>query len=508
MFDAIDANYKNRLLEIAARDFGVARPHYFHSEYGPDHAKVFSCTCRFLGEVTVSKERTKVEAEQATSQQMLEIIQSPFFTYKDGKWSLAKASLLTVTPELTKEMEGLPADPQFDVFSLYGDAVLRYWIVRDLFDRYPQFQEGILTRIISEALQDDSRAEIADKMGLAPYVRTLATPRVLAQTLSAVIGKLTLSGTESICKSLIMDCYRSFTNSAVATILGSKIADKDVVMSASISTTVHNFKAELLNHSQKCGLAAPEYEMLSFSGAAHERMFIAECRYEGLAATGRAKTIKAAEQEAAGEVLTLLRKTDAASMRTIKHSSASHVKNSKIKRFKMKELFHLKEIIKWHYFKTLDHLALAFTHPGKGADNYQRLEFLGDALLKMIVLQYVLKTYPGLRDKAYLSPRINILISADTQADVAKSLCLDKFIFSDVMPTDIILGDVLEALIAAIYLDAAGKMLCSAEHVITSWFKNKIELTFGKPERAVTTFFESSAKAKSSFTLSDYCAFK
>ena len=170
---------------------------------------------------------------------------------------------------------------------------------------------------------------------------------------------------------------------------------------------------------------------------------------------------------------------------------------ARLKRFQAPELSALKRNIHWPHFASLDHLQLAFTHPSQNADNnYQRLEFLGDALLRKILLAHLLKIYPELRDKAILSPAVDQLVSAETQGQIALAFNLGEYVFTQADLSIAMLGDVLEATIAAIYLDAEIESddfdvrRKNPDAVISAWFQKNIELMFKKPATK-SAFFQS-----------------
>lgn len=104
----------------------------------------------------------------------------------------------------------------------------------------------------------------------------------------------------------------------------------------------------------------------------------------------------------------------------------------------------------------------ALTHASlklKGARNYERLEFLGDRVLGLAVAEKLLSLYPD-SDEGELSVRLNALVSAETCAEIADEIGLTPYIRhgGDVRKTDgrhsrNIRADVVESLIAAIYLD-------------------------------------------------------
>lgn len=116
-----------------------------------------------------------------------------------------------------------------------------------------------------------------------------------------------------------------------------------------------------------------------------------------------------------------------------------------------------------HRFASMDHLATALTHASaREADkgNYERLEFLGDRVLGLCVAELLFERF-GEADQGELSVRLNQLVSASTCAEIADEMALHEFIRTG---TDVkrltgssmasVRADVVEALIAAIYLDA------------------------------------------------------
>jgi ribonuclease III len=130
-------------------------------------------------------------------------------------------------------------------------------------------------------------------------------------------------------------------------------------------------------------------------------------------------------------------------------------------------------------FVTFVNLKRALTHASlESEQHYQRLEFLGDAILRMLIIDYLLRQYPKIIDKAFLSPCVDELVSAQTQIKIAKKLGLKQSIFSAAPITDSMLSDVLEALIAAVYIDGQDR----AVSIIINWFKPAIRERFGEDD--------------------------
>ena len=114
-------------------------------------------------------------------------------------------------------------------------------------------------------------------------------------------------------------------------------------------------------------------------------------------------------------------------------------------------------------FKNQKLLVTALTHPSYGGDHhvphYQRLEFLGDAVLELTVSEYLYSELPEV-DEGKLTRIRAALVREETLCRAAKRIGLGEFIRLSVgeersggrnKPS--ILSDVMEAVFAAVYLD-------------------------------------------------------
>jgi len=116
-----------------------------------------------------------------------------------------------------------------------------------------------------------------------------------------------------------------------------------------------------------------------------------------------------------------------------------------------------------HVFRTTENLVLALTHvSAKGAErrNYERLEFLGDRVLGLAIAQMLFKAFPD-ADEGELSRRYNALVNAEALAEIADELELSDLVVTGAEIRTLrgrkavnLRADVVESLIAAIYLDA------------------------------------------------------
>ena len=117
-----------------------------------------------------------------------------------------------------------------------------------------------------------------------------------------------------------------------------------------------------------------------------------------------------------------------------------------------------------HTFQDRDLLERALTHPSvtEGARptrHYERLEFLGDRVLGLLTAERLLALYPNERE-GVLSPRLAQLVNGQACARVARRIDLGPALRlspgeskSGGRDKSTILGDAVEALMAAIYID-------------------------------------------------------
>ena len=129
-------------------------------------------------------------------------------------------------------------------------------------------------------------------------------------------------------------------------------------------------------------------------------------------------------------------------------------------------------------FKNKDLLIQSLTHKSfDPKENNEKIEFLGDRVLGLIIAKKLLEIYPeekeGVLDKKFAS-----LVNKKTCLEIAKKINLDSYIKTfnpynkKVKIEDKIVSDSCEALIGAIYLD---KGLDAAERVILDLWKKNIK---------------------------------
>ena len=131
----------------------------------------------------------------------------------------------------------------------------------------------------------------------------------------------------------------------------------------------------------------------------------------------------------------------------------------------------------------------ATTHKSHAADNdeddYERLEFFGDAVLKFVVAEYLFTAYPE-KHEGELTEIAGVLVSAKTLEQVGESLGIGKFIRvgKGVHVRSSIVARSTEAILGALYMDSRFKQVrpfivdnfcCYAEDVASDEVKDNFK---------------------------------
>ncbi|MEQ9314723.1 MAG: ribonuclease III [Henriciella sp.] len=139
-----------------------------------------------------------------------------------------------------------------------------------------------------------------------------------------------------------------------------------------------------------------------------------------------------------------------------------------------------------HSFSNPDWLNRALTHPSL-IDNYdgdaqfsnQRLEFLGDRVLGLVVAEMLISRFPAERE-GYLTKIFHQLVSGEACAEVGEAIGLQQFLFLDASMQnnrrgsyDKSVADAVEAIIAAIYRD--GSLDAARSFIKRHWIMELIE---------------------------------
>ncbi len=184
-----------------------------------------------------------------------------------------------------------------------GDAVLGAVVAERLYQRFPDHDEGFLTRTRANLVNGKTLATFAQAIGMAPLVlisenmeasggRTNAT--IMADAFEAVVGAIYVDKGFAASRAFVDD-----------------VLDRCVDLNAAAEQRT-NFKSQLLEFVQARALGQPTYDVVAEVGPSHDREFTIEAVVDEVPrGRGTARSKKQAEQEAAREALAALRAAQA-----------------------------------------------------------------------------------------------------------------------------------------------------------------------------------------------------
>ncbi len=144
-----------------------------------------------------------------------------------------------------------------------GDAILGMVVCQYLYDHYPDYLEGSLTKIKSAVVARKTCAEIADALGISKCLylgngisgRAKLPTSLPAGVFESLIAALAIDGGPDLVRSFILRHMVPHIEQAVA------------------SDYQHNHKSQLQQYAQKTLGATPVYEFLDEKGPYHSKCF-------------------------------------------------------------------------------------------------------------------------------------------------------------------------------------------------------------------------------------------
>lgn len=197
-------------------------------------------------------------------------------------------------PDETRQRGG----PHNQRLEFLGDAVLQLVLSGELYQKFPDFNEGPLTK---------ARARLVNRRALAGHGRALTLgdhlllsrgedlhggrqrPSALADAFEALLGAIFLDGGLEAARDFILREFRGELDELTI------VEDSD------------NPKGKLQELLQARSAGSPQYQITSVSGPDHDRMFECTVRHDGVElARGTGKSKKEAESDAAQAALNVL----------------------------------------------------------------------------------------------------------------------------------------------------------------------------------------------------------
>lgn len=172
-----------------------------------------------------------------------------------------------------------------------GDAVLGLVVSEFLFKKFPDYNEGNLTKIKAALVNETMLSKVAYNYRLGQYIFLSPEeeksggrlkPSIIADAMEAVLGAVYLDGglepVGKVISKFLLDDFESLI--------------KDEAM--------FNYKGELLERMQGSGRGVPKYEVIEEIGPDHIKVFVISVSIGGVRmGTGQGTSKKEAEQRAA-----------------------------------------------------------------------------------------------------------------------------------------------------------------------------------------------------------------
>jgi len=182
--------------------------------------------------------------------------------------------------------------PSNERLEFLGDALLGCMVSVLLYEKYPSYTEGDLSKIRSRVVSGVNFAKYAEMLGLGEQIR-------LGKGEESTGGRERESNNanafEALIGALYLDAGYEKTFEVVSRLFQDAIEENDFP---------HDSKTQLQEVSQSVFGKTPEYRVLSEEGPPHERTFTVEVRISSdLAGTGKGRSKRQSEQSAARDAL-------------------------------------------------------------------------------------------------------------------------------------------------------------------------------------------------------------
>jgi ribonuclease III len=204
--------------------------------------------------------------------------------------TLLKAAL-THKSYLRKKFNDHKVPSPFERMEFLGDSILGFIVSKELFQYYPDDQEGILSKLKSKIVSETYLTLKANTLELGKYILLSSEeqqsggqskPSILSDTMEAIICAVYLDGGIS--------AAARFIKHYILTEFENLVNRIELV----------NYKSILQEHLQAKNLSTPEYITIDEEGPQHQKVFIVDVVVDGKKlGRGKGSTKKAAHQEAA-----------------------------------------------------------------------------------------------------------------------------------------------------------------------------------------------------------------
>jgi len=181
-----------------------------------------------------------------------------------------------------------------------GDSVLSLIISSALYEKFPDSDEGVLSRLRASLVKGETLSELAKDLNLGDYINLgsgelksggFRRASILADAFEALIGAIYLDGGLEEAKKFILSHFSTRLQN-----LNPQLVNKDP-------------KTQLQEYLQARGLPLPVYNVVAIEGKSHQQTFIVEGQVDVVnqVITGKGRSRRYAEQQVADKILGLLK---------------------------------------------------------------------------------------------------------------------------------------------------------------------------------------------------------
>ncbi len=187
-----------------------------------------------------------------------------------------------------------PGNCMYERLEFLGDAVLDLIVVEEVFRRFPDLPEGVMTKIKITVVAGTTLSKVAGDLGLDKAL-------FLGESERGTDGRGMPSALENVLEALLGAIYLDSGLDAAREVALRHLGD---LIDPDAATALDHPKSQLQEMLQSQG-RAPVYHTVSHSGPPHDRSFTVEVMVGGVVmGTGTGRSKKSAEMAAAAEALT------------------------------------------------------------------------------------------------------------------------------------------------------------------------------------------------------------
>lgn len=190
-------------------------------------------------------------------------------------------------------------EESYERLEFFGDSVLGLIVAQYLYEHFPHWDQGMLSKAKSSVVQEGPLAETALKLGLDQFLILGASeeqtggrnrPSILADVLEAIIGGIYLESGLETARWFVLEQLNPYLQ---------MISGGDV--------NPNDYKSKLQEVAQAIWRKTPLYTIVDEFGVAHNRRFTVNVSFDSeVMGTGQGRSKKEAEQAAAQDALELI----------------------------------------------------------------------------------------------------------------------------------------------------------------------------------------------------------